>query len=175
MFSRSPDSTALRTRRYDKLLNRKSIWRTKIQEFLERNSNSNQRRLEAKFQRIRLHFRSSLAEIMITRHGQIIVQAEKSKWRHILSNKEEVVITTAVSEVETRFQELNLCFRVRRGQRNTDGQRNMHVCYRIQKWRCRDRKYLQLRLRARQRRDSGGYAQVFEDAQKNGTLTDNEM
>jgi len=40
MFSRTPDSMALRTRRYEKLLNGKSIWRMKIQEFLERNSNS---------------------------------------------------------------------------------------------------------------------------------------
>ena len=48
--------------------------RTKTQEFLERNSNS--RTIEAKFQRIRLHFHSSLAEIIITRHGHIIVQTK---------------------------------------------------------------------------------------------------
>ena len=38
----------------------------------------------------------------------------------------------AVSEIETRFLWLNLCFRGRLGQRNTGRQENMHACYRIQ-------------------------------------------
>ena len=130
----------------------------------------------------------------------------------------------AVSEIETRFLWLNLCFRGRLGQRNTDRQENMHACYRIQHrdietgstynsgckqdrdaipaatprfsrtprrvehrptpkyarvvpnlaWRRRNRKQLQLRLQARQRRDSGGYTQVSEDAQQSGTQADNE-
>ena len=29
--------------------------------------------------------------------------SEKSKWRNILANKQEVVLTMSVSEVETRF------------------------------------------------------------------------
>ena len=71
-----------------------------------------------------------MAEITIARRGHIIVQVKKkSKWRHILANKQEVVITMAVSEVETQFRRLYLGFRGHPEEWYTDRQRIMHARY----------------------------------------------
>ena len=132
MFSRTPDSMALRTIMYEKRLNRKSIWRTKIKVYLERNNSSSWLMTRGKSSENSTTIEHSLDEIKIARHWHTTVCREKSKWRHILAHKQEVVITMDVSEIETQFLRLNLCFRGRLDQRNTDRQQNMHVCYTIQ-------------------------------------------
>ena len=47
------------------------------------------------------------------------------------ANKQEVVMSTAVSEVETRFRRLHLGFRGRPEEWNIDRRRNVHARYRI--------------------------------------------
>ena len=156
MFSMMSDSMALRTSRCGKLLNWKSIWRTKIQEFLERNSSSRWVTTRSKISKNSPTFSLTFGWNYNYPTWAYNSTSEKSKWRHILAHKQEVVITTAVSEVETRFYGLNLFSRSPRLEKQWRIMK--YACVRQNSaWRCPNRNYLQLRLCARYWRDPGGY------------------
>jgi len=131
MFSRTPDSMALRTRMYEKWLNRKSIWRTIIHGFLERNSNWSWVTTRSKISKNSPTFSLQFDWKYNYPTWAYNSKSEKSKWRHILANKQEVVITTAVNKIEARFRRLHLGFRRRPEQWNIDRYRNVHAWYRI--------------------------------------------
>ena len=132
MFSRTTDSMALRTRRYGKLLNQKSIWRTKIQEFQERNSTSSWVTIRSKISQDSPTFSFQFDWNYNYPTWAYNSASEKSKWRHLIATKQEAVITQAVNKIETWFRRLHLCFRGRPDERNIDRHRNVHARYRVE-------------------------------------------